>query len=179
MPLLIDGLIIIVYFLGITTLGLYLGRRDESLRDFALGGRNVPWWAVMASIIAAETSAATFLGAPGEGYEKRSLAYVQLVIGLIIGRVLVGYVFLKPYYTFKVYTVYDYLGVRFGPASKNYVSALFLVMRTLASGTRLFVPSLVMVLAWRMFAQRASGGGEIQFSQQAVTTVTPYLVAII
>ncbi len=54
----------------------------------------------MASIIAAETSAATFLGAPGEGYEKRSLAYVQLVLGLIIGRFIVGFVFLKPYYNY-------------------------------------------------------------------------------
>src|SRR3954467_6545382 len=127
MALLVDGLIVLIYFVGIVSLGLYMGarggRREESLHDFALGGRRVPWWAVMASIIAAETSAATFLGAPGEGYENRSLAYVQLIIGLILGRVLVGYVFLKPYYTFKVYTVYDYLGIRFGPATKNYVSA--------------------------------------------------------
>lgn len=174
MALLVDGLIIVVYFLAITGIGLYMGRREESLKDFALGGRSVPWWAVMASIIAAETSAATFLGAPGEGYDKRSLAYVQLVFGLILGRFIVGNVFLKPYYLYKVYTVYDYLGIRFGPKSRGYVSALFLIMRTLASGTRLFVPSLVMVLAWRMFT-----GGQVQFSQQAVTSVEPYLVAIV
>ena len=175
MTLLIDGLIIVLYFVAITAIGLYMGRKEKSLHDFALGGRQIPWWAVMASIIAAETSAATFLGAPAEGYAKRSLAYVQLVIGLIIGRCIIGNVFLKPFYTYRVYTVYDYLGVRFGPASKRYVSALFLIMRTLASGTRLFVPSLVMVLAWRMF----SGSGETAFSQTTVTTVTPYLVAII
>src|SRR5437868_7157239 len=173
--LLVDGVIILVYFVVITAVGLYMGRRENTLSDFALGGRRVPWWAVMASIIAAETSAATFLGAPGEGYEKRSLAYVQLVVGVIIGRFIIGSVFLKPYYTYKVYTVYDYLGVRFGPRTKNYVSGLFLFMRTLASGTRLFVPSLVMVLAWRMLA----AGGEVRFSQQAVTSVGPYLVAII
>ncbi|MBV9470873.1 MAG: hypothetical protein JOZ57_16680, partial [Abitibacteriaceae bacterium] len=175
MGLLVDGLIIVFYFVVITAIGLRMGRREESLHDFALGGRRVPWWAVMASIIAAETSAATFLGAPGEGYDKQSLAYVQLVFGVIIGRFVVGNIFLKPYYQYKVYTVYDYLGVRFGPKTKNYVSGLFLVMRTLASGTRLFVPSLVMVLAWRMFAGRQ----QVQFSQQAVTGVGPYLVAII
>jgi SSS family solute:Na+ symporter len=175
MGLLADGLIIVLYFVVITIIGLTMGRREKSLHDFALGGRRIPWWAVMASIIAAETSAATFLGAPGEGYDKRSLAYVQLVLGLIIGRCIVGNSFLKPYYTYKVYTVYDYLGVRFGPASKNYVSALFLVMRTLASGTRLFVPSLVMVLAWRLFAQ----GEKASFSPQAVNSVAPYLVAIL
>src|SRR4051795_4727504 len=105
MALLIDGLIILLYFVCITTIGLYMGRREKSLHDFALGGRNVPWWAVMASIIAAETSAATFLGTPGEGYDNRALWYVQLIIGLIIGRVLVGFIFLKPYFTYKVYTV--------------------------------------------------------------------------
>jgi solute:Na+ symporter, SSS family len=173
--LVVDGIIILFYFVAITAIGLYMGRRENSLSDFALGGRRVPWWAVMASIIAAETSAATFLGAPGEGYTKKSLAYVQLVLGLIIGRFIVGHVFLKPYFSYKVYTVYDYLGIRFGPLTKGYVSALFLFMRTLASGTRLFIPSLVMVLAYRMFV----AGGQVQFSQQAVTTVGPYLVAII
>ncbi len=174
MALLIDGLIVLVYFAGIISLGLYMGRREKSLHDFALGGRRVPWWAVMASIIAAETSAATFLGAPGEGFENKSLAYVQLIIGLILGRVLVGYVFLKPYYDYNVYTVYDYLGIRFGPLSKNYVSGLFLFMRTLASGTRMFVPSLVMVLAWQLF----SGGKEnVKFA--AVTNVWLYVWAIV
>src|SRR5262245_18631420 len=115
--LLVDGLIILVYFVAITAIGLYMGRRENTLNHFALGGRRVPWWAVMASIIAAETSAATFLGAPGEGYTKKSFAYVQLVLGLIIGRVIVGHVFLKPYFTYKVYTVYDYLGLRFRPRS--------------------------------------------------------------
>src|SRR5262249_1004822 len=175
MALVIDGLIVLVYFAGIISLGLYMGRRERSLHDFSLGGRPVPWWAGVGSLVAAETSAATFLGAPGEGFENRSLAYVQLIIGLILGRVLVGYLFLKPYYRYKVYTVYDYLGVRFGAMSKNYVSALFLVMRTLASGTRLFVPSLVMVLAWRLLVH----ADVVKFRQQAVTGVGPYLVAII
>jgi len=135
----------------------------------------MPWWAVMASIIAAETSAATFLGVPGEGYINKSFVYVQLVLGLILGRFVVGHVFLRPYYSYKVYTVYDYLGVRFGPATKAYVSALFLFMRTLASGTRLFIPSLVMVLGYRMFVS----GHPVRFGQEAVTTAGPYLAAIV
>src|SRR5204862_6454174 len=115
MGLLADGLIIVLYLVLITVIGLYMGRREKSLHDFALGGRRIPWWAVMASIIAAETSAATFLGAPGEGYDRRTLAYVQLVLGLIIGRCIVGNSFLKPYYTYKFYTVYDYMAARSSP----------------------------------------------------------------
>jgi len=174
MGFLVDLGIILLYFAGISAIGLYMGRREESLKDFALAGRQVPWWAVMASIIAAETSAATFLGAPGEGFAKRSLAYVQLTMGVVIGRWVVANVFLKPYYDYKVYTVYDYLAVRFGPRSKSIVSALFLIMRTLASGSRLFIPSLVMVLAWKLFVEQQ--GKSIAF--QPVTSVGPYLVAI-
>ncbi|MCX7019648.1 MAG: sodium/solute symporter [bacterium] len=171
--LFIDGSIIVVYFVGILWLGLYMGRREDSLHDFALGGRRMPWWAVMASIIAAETSAATFLGVPGEGYKARSIIYAQLVIGIIIGRVLVAVVFLKPYYRYKVYTVYDYLSVRFGEKSKNYASALFLVMRTLASGSRVFVPSLIMVLAWNLLTK----GTRIEFTTRNAS-LAPYIAAI-
>src|SRR4051812_47226442 len=179
MGLLVDGLIIVSYFAAIIWIGLSMGRRENTLHDFALGGRRVPWWAVMASIIAAETSAATFLGAPGEGYENRSLAYVQLIIGLILGRVLVGYVFLKPYYTFKVYTVYDYLGIRFGPATKNYVSALFLFMRTLASGSRMFVPSLVMVLGWEMLWRGMHNPADAGVGFHTPDTIRGYVIAIV
>jgi Na+/proline symporter len=95
-------------------------------------------------------------------------------MGVVIGRWVVANVFLKPYYDYKVYTVYDYLAVRFGPRSKSIVSALFLVMRTLASGSRLFIPSLVMVLAWKLFVEQQ--GTSITF--QPVTSVGPYLIAI-
>jgi SSS family solute:Na+ symporter len=176
MALVIDGLIILVYFSVIILIGLSMGRRDKSLHGLALGGRRVPWWAVMASIIAAETSAATFLGAPGEGFKARSIAYAQLVVGLILGRMFVGYVFLKPYYHYKVYTVYDYLAVRFGNRSKNYISALFLVMRTLASGARVFIPSLVMVLAWKLLSGKAQGG--MTYSTEG-TSLAPYVWAIV
>lgn len=175
MGLAVDIAIIVAYFAIIASVGLYMGRRERSLHDFALGGRRVPWWAVMASIIAAETSAATFLGTPGEGFEKRSIVYVQLTIGVILGRIIVGFSFLKPYYAYKVYTVYDYLGVRFGSVTKGYASTLFLIFRTLASGTRLFIPSLVMVLAWRLLV----GGQMVRFDQAAVAGVGPYAVAII
>ncbi|MFB3896250.1 MAG: sodium/solute symporter [bacterium] len=171
--LLIDGFIIILYFVSITAIGLYMGRRERSLEDYALGGRKMPWWAVMASIIAAETSAATFIGAPAEGFSTRGVIYVQLTIGLILGRIIVGHYFLKPYYKYRVYTVYDYLLVRFGIKSKNMVSGLFLIMRVLASGVRLYVPSLVLVLAWRLFVLHQP----VTF--QHLDTWVPYAWAII
>ncbi len=168
-----DGVIVLVYFATITAIGLYMGRRERSLHDYALGGRQMPWWAVMASIIAAETSAATFLTVPSEGFKERGIVYAQLALGLILGRVLVGFLFLRPYYEYKVYTVYDFLAVRFGTKSKNYVSLLFLIFRTLAMGVRVYVPALVMVLAWRMIVR-----GETVREMAAGDAWQPYAVAI-
>ena len=85
-----DLLVIVVYFLAIFCIGIYAGRRQNSLMDYALGNRSLPWWAILASILAAEISAATFQGAPGEGYHTRNFTYAQLCIGTILGRIIVG-----------------------------------------------------------------------------------------
>src|SRR6266540_5266320 len=92
----IDTAVLLLYFVLIISIGLYMGREEENLKDFALGGRRIPWWAVLASLVAAETSAGTFFGTPGEGFALRNYTYLQLAFGTIIGRVLVSYIFIKP-----------------------------------------------------------------------------------
>ncbi len=146
----IDTGVLFLYFFVIIFIGLRMGRKEESLHDFALGGRSIPWWAVLASIVAAETSAATFFGTPGEGFALRNYTYVQLAIGTIIARILVSYIFIKPYYDYKVYSIYEYLTARFGVGTKNGASAIFLFTRVLASGARLYVAAIALALAYEM-----------------------------
>src|SRR5215471_16091739 len=148
--LVIDCAVLFLYFVVIISIGLYMGRKEENLKDFALGGRAIPWWAVLASLIAAETTAATFFGAPGEGFTFRSFTYLQLAIGTIIARILVSYIFIKPYYDYKVYSIYEYLTARFGVATKNAASVVFMFTRVLASGARLYVAAIALVLAYKM-----------------------------
>jgi SSS family solute:Na+ symporter len=148
--LLLDGLVVFLYFVIIIAIGLYKGRGSRDLESFAVGNRNIPWWAVMASILAAEISAATFLGAPGEGYEKRNFTYAQLALGTILARVIIAYVFIKPYYDFRVVSIYEYLLLRFGTRTKDTASAIFLITRALASGTRLYVAAIVFVMGYEM-----------------------------
>src|SRR6516165_6443028 len=148
--LIIDCLVLFLYFFIIIAIGLRMGRKEESLHDFALGGRSIPWWAVLASIIAAETSAATFFGVPGEGFALRKYTYIQLAFGTILARILVSYIFLKPYYDYKVYSIYEYLTARFGVGTKNAASAVFLFTRVLASGARLYVAAIALALAYEM-----------------------------
>ena len=148
--LIIDCSVLLLYFFVIITIGLRMGRKEDNLEDFALGGRRIPWWAVLASIIAAETSAGTFFGTPGEGFALRNYTYIQLAFGTIIARILVSYIFLKPYYDYKVYSIYEYLTVRFGVPTKNAASAVFMFTRVLASGARLFAAAIALVLAYEM-----------------------------
>src|SRR5437588_1092380 len=148
----IDTGVLVLYFVIIISIGLYMGRKEESLKDFALGGRAIPWWSVLASIIAAETSAATFFGTPGEGFHERNYTYLQLAIGTILARILVSYIFIKPYYDYKVYSIYEYLTARFGVPTKNAASAVFMITRLLASGARLYFAAIALVLAYEMIS---------------------------
>src|SRR5215469_7267576 len=148
--LVIDTAVLLLYFVIIISIGLYMGRKEQSLKDFALGGRAIPWWAILASLIAAETSAGTFFGTPGEGFTFRNYTYLQLAIGTILARILVSYIFIKPYYDYKVYSIYEYLTMRFGVPTKNAASAIFMFTRVLASGARLYVAAIALALAYEM-----------------------------
>ncbi len=165
-----DLLVILAYFCAIFGIGLYAGRKQDSLESYALGNRSFPWWAILASIIAAEISAASFLGTPGEGFVLRNFTYVQLGIGTLVGRIIVGKLFLKPFYQYRVVSIYEYLEKRFGRTTRRGASLVFLLSRVLASGTRLFFAGILLVIAYTLFTgkQDATAG----------ETVTIYLVAL-
>src|SRR5205814_20872 len=146
----IDSAVLLLYFVLIISIGLYMGRKEESLADFALGRRQIAWWAILASLIAAETSAGTFFGTPGEGFTFRNYTYLQLALGTILARILVSYIFIKPYYDYKVYSIYEYLTARFAVGTKNAASAVFLFTRLLASGARLYVAAIALALGYEM-----------------------------
>lgn len=165
-----DFIVICVYFIAIISIGLYAGRRQESLESYALGNRSMPWWAILASILAAEISAAGFLGTPGEGFVLRNFTYIQLGIGVILGRIIVGRLFLRPYYKYGVVSIYEYLEKRFGRTTRLWASATFLLSRVLASGTRLFFAGILLVIAYKYMC-----GIE---SATPVQTVLIYVVAL-
>src|SRR6266700_195533 len=150
--LVIDSAVLLLYFVLIISIGLYMGRKEENLADFALGRRQIAWWAILASLIAAETSAGTFFGTPGEAFTLRNYTYLQLALGTILARILVSYIFIKPYYDYKVYSIYEYLTARFGVATKNAASAVFIITRLLASGARLYVAAIALALAYEMIS---------------------------
>ncbi len=176
--LLVDTGVLLLYFFIIIFIGLRMGRKEDNLEDFALGGRRIPWWAVLASIIAAETSAGTFFGTPGEGYALRNFTYIQLAFGTILARILVSYIFIKPYYDYKVYSIYEYLTLRFGVGTKNAASAVFMFTRVLASGARLYVAAIALALAYEMIRGVRPGQSETLLIYVGAIVVIVILTAI-
>src|ERR1700693_2207751 len=174
----IDSGVLVLYFVIIIGIGLYMGRKEENLADFALGARQIPWWAVLASLIAAETSAGTFFGTPGEAFTLRNYTYLQLAFGTIMARILVSYIFIKPYYDYKVYSIYEYLTARFGVPTKNAASAVFMITRLLASGARLYVAAIALVLAYEMIRGVRPGQTETLLIYIGATIAIVILTAI-
>ncbi|MBN2468495.1 MAG: sodium/solute symporter [Deltaproteobacteria bacterium] len=132
----LDWTAIGIYAVGIITIGIIAGRKEKTTEDFFLGGRRMPWWAVMVSIYATALSALTFIGVPGAAFAG-DFHYLQLGIGDFFGRILIALLLITAYYRGKVMTVYELLGQRFGPGSHSAGTCFFIVTRLLASGVRL------------------------------------------
>src|SRR5213595_2761901 len=174
----VDCLVLFLYFFIIIFVGLRMRRKERDLEDFALGRRQIPWWAVLASLIAAETSAGTFFGTPGEGFALGNYTYLQLALGTIIARILVSYIFIKPYYDYKVYSIYEYLTARFGVGTKNAASAVFMFTRLLASGARLYVAAIALALGYEMIRGVRPDQTETLFIYIGATVAIVLLTAI-
>ncbi len=139
----IDLGILAVYLVGVVLLGLWIGRNAGSVSDFVVGGRDRPWWLILFSIVATETSTVTFLSIPGFAY-SRDMTWLQIPFGFLLGRFVVVFLLLPQYFKGSFYTAYDVLNERFGGATQKAASAMFIITRSLADGLRLFLSAIVL-----------------------------------
>lgn len=144
----IDFLVLAVYLVGMVVLGSWFSKSHHDVRDYFVSGRTIPWWAILGSIVATETSTVTFISVPGYAYTT-NFTFLQLVMGYMIGRLAVSVLFIPAYFRGELLTVYQLLGERFGTAVKRLASGLFLITRTLADGFRLFATGLVLAALLR------------------------------
>lgn len=141
----LDWIVIAAYLALTTALGALLAGRQATIRDFFLGGRKLPWPAVCGSIIATELSAATFLIAPAIVFMPAGdLTYLQLAIGTILARFIIGYFFIPAYYEREIYSPYDYMGNRLGDRVKKITTALFMIGAVLAQGARVYIAAMAL-----------------------------------
>jgi solute:Na+ symporter, SSS family len=142
----LDLAIVTVYLLGVTALGLRFRRQQKGVRDYFLGGKSAPWWALALSIVATETSTLTIIGTPAIAYAG-NLTFLQLVFGYIVGRALISVVLLPGYFRGEYLTAYALIEKRFGSRMRSIAAVTFLVTRTLAEGVRISAIALVVSVA--------------------------------
>jgi SSS family solute:Na+ symporter len=142
----LDLAIIALYLVGITLFGLRFRKRHRSLRDYFLAGRDIPWWAIALSIVAAETSTLTIISIPGLAYDT-NLTFLQVVMGYLVGRVVISFVLLPHYFRGDLYTAYELIERRFGRGLRSLTAGLFLLTRAAAEGVRVYAVSIVVAIA--------------------------------
>jgi solute:Na+ symporter, SSS family len=138
----VDLGIVIVYLLGVTALGVYFRRGSQDAKDYFLGGRTAPWWALAFSIVATETSTLTIIGTPAISYGG-NMTFLQLVFGYLIGRVLIVVLLLPGYFRGEFFTAYALIEKRFGARTRAVAATTFLVTRAIAEGVRVAAIALV------------------------------------
>ena len=147
----LDLIIIVVYMLGTLGVGWWFSRKQRNIRDYFLSDNNAPWWALMGSIVATETSTVTFISVPAFAFAANAggvggnFTFLQLVIGYLIGRLVIVFLFIPLYFKGELFTVYQVLDQRFGGRVKRTAASLFLITRSIADGIRLFLTAIVLV----------------------------------
>jgi SSS family transporter len=141
----IDWAVLAVYLAGTSWLADRLAGSRQTVRDFFLGGRRLPWWAVCGSIVASEVSGATFVAVPAITFaEKGDFTFMMLALGTVAARFVIARVFVPSYYRQEIYSPYEFLGRRLGPGVDRVTTGMFFVGAFLAQGARLFLAALVL-----------------------------------
>lgn len=164
----LDLVLILLYLAGITLFGLRFRKAQRTLRDYFLADRNVPWWAIALSIVAAETSTLTIISIPGLAYDS-NFGFLQVVIGYLIARIVICLIFIPHYFRGDLFTAYQLIDRRFGPRLRSLTAGLFLVTRATAEGVRVFAVSIVVSIA---LGPLLSGLTPFQSDLAAITIVT-------
>ncbi|MGH7654745.1 MAG: sodium:solute symporter [Gemmatimonadaceae bacterium] len=141
----VDFAVLVAYLAGTTALGVWLGKNQKDAQKYFIADRSLPWWAVMFSIVASETSALTFISIPGLAYAG-NLGYLQICAGYILGRIVVAVVLLPRYIEGQLVTAYTLLETRFGPGARRFASIVFLVTRAMADSVRVFATAIPIAL---------------------------------
>lgn len=137
-----DLAVIVVYLVGITWFGSRFRSSQKTLKDYFLGGRNAPWWAIGFSIVSAETSTLTVIGTPALAFNG-NFGFLQVVFGYLLARIIISSLFLPQYFRGEMFTAYELMQRRFGPRIRKLTAGSFLILRALAEGVRVFAISIV------------------------------------
>ena len=141
----LDFIVLISYLVGTTALGVWLGRGQKDAKDYFIAGHRIPWWAILFSVVATETSALTLISIPGLAY-LGNLTFLQIATGYLLGRTVIAFTLLPRYYQGELVTAYTLLERRFGVGTRRFASVAFMVTRSFGDSVRLFATAIPVAL---------------------------------
>lgn len=139
----LDWAIVGVFLVASTVVAIAMKGRQSGVRDFFLGDRNLPWIIVCFSLIATEVSAASFVGVPRTSFTG-SLTYLQLAVGAILARFVIGYLFVPEFYENGLSSPYHYIGSRLGLGAERMTRGLFVVGTLLGQAVRVYIVAVAL-----------------------------------
>ncbi len=166
-----DFLVILAYLAAVTLFGLRFRRRQTTLRSYFLADKKISWWAILLSIVAAETSTITIISVPGFAYDG-DFRFLQLAFGYILGRVIIAFLLVPHYLRGDLITAYQLIERRFGNRLRTLTAGLFLLTRAAAEGVRVFAVAIVVRIALGAFFAGMSDLGRDMAAIGIVTLLT-------
>ncbi|MBI1791376.1 MAG: sodium:solute symporter [Acidobacteria bacterium] len=129
--------------------GLWKGRGSNTMNQYLLAGKTMPWYAMALSIMATQASAITFISTTGQAYVD-GMRFVQFYFGLPLAMVILSATAVPIFHRANVYTAYEYLEQRFDSKTRALASLIFLIQRGLAVGLALYAPAIVLsvIFGW-------------------------------
>ena len=141
----LDFIVLVSYLVGTTALGVWLGRGQKDAKDYFVASHRIPWWAILFSVVATETSALTLISIPGLAY-LGNLTFLQVAVGYLVGRTVIAFTLLPRYYQGELVTAYALLERRFGVGTRRFASVAFMVTRAFGDSVRLFATAIPVAL---------------------------------
>ncbi len=139
----LDWVVLVCWLVLLIGYGLWRSRGSNTVNQFLLAGKTMPWYAMGLSIMATQAGAITFISTPGQAYVD-GMRFVQVYFGLPIAMVILSATVVPIFHRAKVYTAYEYLEQRFDAKTRALVSVIFLIERGLSAGIALAAPGIVL-----------------------------------
>ena len=167
----VDLSVIALYLAGITWFGAQFRKSQNTLKDYFLGGKTAPWWAIALSIVSAETSTLTVIGTPVLSFQG-NFGFLQVVFGYLVARVIISLIFIPAYFRGELFTAYQLMERRFGGRLRSLTAGLFLITRAAAEGVRVFAVAIVVgITLGGVFGGMSDFGRDV--ASIAIVTVLP------
>ncbi|MCB1647492.1 MAG: sodium/solute symporter, partial [Pseudomonadales bacterium] len=150
----VDLIIIILYLITITAVGLMISRRVHNAEDFFLAGRSLTWWVIGLSIIGTNIGANDYVGASGGAY-RVGIAQANFEwIGAIPAMIVAAFVFVPLYWKAGVYSIPEYLGLRYNNTVRVLTAGIASIFSVFAIAVALWAIALTLqtYLGWPVWA---------------------------